>query len=356
MKPADLTPERFERYRRGALPPAEMLEVSDLLAREPGLRSLLPADPPGDLRALLAEEDDPVSSADLVGYLDDTLSAPDRAALELRLSASPELRADLDDLRAFRAGLAGAEKERIVHRVWPVRASFVWAAAAMLMVTGAAAWLLLWPLVRPGTDRLVVRPPAGAPAAFAADCARIEAGAAFAALLPKELATSSLGQMMGSPPPSTALKVGRPLRTFVRASQPTFRWSAYPEAEGFKLVLLRESTGAVSEYALPANSTSWQPPIPLERGASYVWEVIALAGGREVAKSPRADETPATFTILDAAHADELDRLESTPGLTPAARVVALTRAGLREEAEETLGAVPGLSPERLARERAALR
>jgi hypothetical protein len=93
----------------------------------------------------------PEEFALLSAYLDDALTTRQRQALEARLAASPELRAQLDDLRAMRAMLRAApvlkpprdfrlDPARYARRAW-------WSRLELLRLTGAlsavAAMLLL---------------------------------------------------------------------------------------------------------------------------------------------------------------------------------------------------------------------
>ncbi len=365
MNRDELTPEYFAGYRQGRLPPAKMLAVSDLLAREPDLRNALETvacalaiPPPKGLAEMLHEEDEMPSSTEMVAYLDGKMEAADREAFEMKLAVLPELRADLEDLRAFRARFAAHPADNIIRPRWSRPSIIPWAAAAAVAMAG-----LTWVALRDqggnnvaSTGGFAVRIPSEAPAEFAAACIQVAEGATLASLLPSELARRPGGSLLGAAIESDAPRARGPLRTFVRLASPEFRWEPMAQAEGYRVVLLREGAADVLESGiLSAGAHTWRPRQNLERGVSYTWEVIALAGGREVAKSPRPDEAPATFSVLTLAQLETLRAMEAAAGQDAATRAVAYARAGLREEALEALASVRGVDAARQKAERVAL-
>lgn len=358
MSPAELTPELYDRYRSGRLEVSEMLAVSDLLAREPGLRATLEPLVPKELPVLLGEDPGHSEGAELTAYLDERMEEAERAEFELRLRESPRLRADLEDLRAFREELG---RRQIIPLDPPRRRPgplAFWAAAAAVVVLLGWGWSVLQAPIGPTfAQGWTVPVPANAPREFAGACEQLKRGTALVALLPRELMPEKTGQLMGPPSAGEAgPRVVSPVRTYVRGVRPVFRWEGWTGAQRYAIALQQEgNSDLIIGTTLPGEARSWSPGEDLVRGASYVWELTGHADGREPAQSPRPEEPMARFTVLSEVQLHALERVESLPGLTPAGRVVALVQAGLRDEAEAALEALTELSPERKAAERAAL-
>jgi hypothetical protein len=128
----------------------------------------------------------------------------------------------------------------------------------------------------------------------------------------------------------------RPAGSVVEDDRPTFRWNRIERAVCYR-VLLFEGTRQVMTSEKIA-TTSWQPPQPLKRDATYEWQLIATLPRSELAV-PAPPAPPALFRVLS--HSTRED-IEAARRAHPGDRLllgILYAEAGVLDRAEEELRA-----------------
>jgi hypothetical protein len=131
-----------------------------------------------------------------------------------------------------------------------------------------------------------------------------------------------------------ALRLLTPVGTCVSDGQPRFRWTSYPGASGYRVVVIAKTDDAtIVSDDLPAAATEWRPNQPLRPGETYQWRVEAFNGQDMVARSPAPAEGEARFRVLSSDQVGEFQELNRAAGNSHLARAVAAAEAGLLDEA-----------------------
>jgi anti-sigma factor ChrR (cupin superfamily) len=150
------------------------------------------------------------------------------------------------------------------------------------------------------------------------------------------------GYVRGAPTEAFAVKA--PAGVVIETDRPTFRWSAHPEATGYRVTVLDAALRPAAESELLAG-TEWTPPRSLPRGGVYQWEVVAYRGEQDLGKAPRPPAPDAKFRVLAAAQVEELRRARVSLAGSHLALGVLYTRAGLLADAERELLALARTNP-----------
>jgi hypothetical protein len=112
-------------------------------------------------------------------------------------------------------------------------------------------------------------------------------------------------------------------------------------------VLLKDLATGEEFEGDPTVRTEWAPTKPLLRGRQYAWMVEATVDGEQF-RAPAMDKPYATFRILDAQQAEELELIRKTWGRSHLVMGLSCAKAGLVDEAElhfrELVSANPGSS------------
>jgi hypothetical protein len=142
------------------------------------------------------------------------------------------------------------------------------------------------------------------------------------------------GTLAGPQEAESGLRVIEPVGTAVRDFRPRFRWTTAPDASGYQINVVEETSGAlVASEQLPPSATEWQPREPLAAGEAYQWEVQAVRDGSVIANSPTPPDPEARFRVLTAAKLADLDEVKRASGGSHLVMGVANARAGLIDEA-----------------------
>jgi hypothetical protein len=91
------------------------------------------------------------------------------------------------------------------------------------------------------------------------------------------------------------LVLREPVGVVVESDRPNFRWSSTLDDARYELAVFDDAGHVVLRGA--TREPAWQPEKPLRRAASYLWQVRAVAGAREVI-APAPDQPEARFAIL----------------------------------------------------------
>jgi anti-sigma factor RsiW len=150
--------------------------------------------------------------------------------------------------------------------------------------------------------------------------------------------------LMGNSTESNRFALLSPVGTVVLSDRPSFSWTAFNDAEGYRVYVLDENYNEVASSSL-LKKTGWIIPTTLQRGSNYVWQVAAVKGGKEfLTPVPPAPE--AKFQILNA---DKLKKLESLLKDSGNSYLVAGTlyaENGLLDDAEREFNALLKENPE----------
>lgn len=150
----------------------------------------------------------------------------------------------------------------------------------------------------------------------------------------------NMGVLMGKSEP-VPFRVTRPIGTFINTLRPTLSWTADPESTGYKVTIHDESTG--KNIASPLIQTiDWTVPEDLERGKTYIWQVVSLRKGAKEIVIPAPTSAPARFEVLKSETSAELRSLPSSH----TARAILYANAGLIDDAEKELSALKAENPE----------
>jgi len=107
-------------------------------------------------------------------------------------------------------------------------------------------------------------------------------------------------------------KLISPSRAVIVSDRPALKWERVSGASSYR-VHVNDSAGqemARSEE-LPSERTEWLLPKPLKRGETYVWTVVAVVDGQEIA-SPGPSASAMKFQVLSERNLQELTQLKKT--------------------------------------------
>jgi hypothetical protein len=313
---------------------------------------------------LKASEAEAASYEEVAGYVDGTLDAPARALFEERLADDPLLRQEVRDLEEVRDALRAKRRRRI------------WQAAGIGLAAAAALALALQ-VLRPSPEVLpssAAASPAAPPASPAVWALRdgtavvtLRAEGGLSGLedvdpvlrrsvaealttgnvpVPRDIVAlrGTRGTLMAPSPEQGAFRVVSPVGTMVRSDRPTFRWAPHPDAASYLVSVFDEGLDRVTGSAA-VRGTEWTATVPLRRGRTYLWQVVAATpGGRQVAPAP--PEPEAKFRVLGDAETRELERVLAGAGGSALARGIALAQAGVVGEAADALSEVAAANPD----------
>ncbi len=331
-----------------------------------------------------------LSYEQLVTYVENKADVIEREILLNHLDACQPCTREAQELQALHDSLAKPSPPRQTFVEW-LRSAWqvptflhplpLSAVAVLLLIT--AVWWLQKPapgpqiaVTRPspvGTPALAIPPsplPAARPAVVAAlldngrQIALDETGnvTGLAALskdaeraLKQALATQQIetpaelkalrqrpATLMSGAEEQSALKLQSPVATFVKDTQPTFRWHAVQGAQGYTVQVLDEQFNIVATS--PAlTQPFWRATPSLKRGQEYVWQVTAEVDGKRVT-SASASTPEAHFKILGAGKARALQTtIQHHPSHLLRGTIYA--QAGLLDEAEREYQALLRANP-----------
>jgi hypothetical protein len=132
-----------------------------------------------------------------------------------------------------------------------------------------------------------------------------------------------------------------PVGVTVASQRPAFRWDGPGDAA--YSVVIADSDGNVVAKEENLRGESWTPPRPLERGATYAWQLTFREASGRTSIVPAAPAPPALFRILDAESARAADEARERGAHLVAA--VLYARHGARADAERELDAFAARNP-----------
>jgi len=337
-------------FRDGDLQGLRFLECADHIAQCHACREKLARQ--GDLDAAQSqfEQDlspfvDHISDDDIQLYVSGKLMLRRISEIDNHLTRCALCAAEVADLRGFVGSLDRGS--RFFLRPVLISAAAV-AAAVLIVVLAVSSW-------HRQTTQIVALNDTSGKLILDAD-GRVTGGGALDAeqqglvahaltqqtlLIPSSLQRirGTAGTLMGTAEP-VLFRLESPVGTVVESSHPTLSWTADSKSAGYKAVVKDESTGETVKSPL-LGSTSWTVSPDLERGHTYVWQVVSShpKGGDAIAPLPSAP--PAKFIVLDDSTNAKLQHVSASHLV----RAVLYTNAGLLDDASRELTTLEKMNP-----------
>ena len=343
-----VTDDEIARLARGALTASELIACSDHLAACGACRSR--AASPARIAAARADFETAIGLADshvpedeVHAYVGGTLEAARRVEIDAHLEDCAACAAEILDLQQFARHTPDTRGGR---RSWWYAGL---AAAAVLLLgilalqrTPSSPAMLM--VLNDGNAHIgidVLGNIEGVSGLQDADRSRLARAVSSGRLtLPAAaLSLSGSGGPLRGPAVDAAFRIVAPAGTAVLSDQPPLRWTPVSDGATYIVRLRDEVTG--STVVSPAlRATEWRPEAPLTRGDTYVWQVEASAGGREIT-APLPPSPAARFIVLSA---DEATRVTQAPA-SHFVRGVLDADAGLLDDAERELAELKAQNP-----------
>jgi hypothetical protein len=339
--------------------------------------------------------EEPIGFDEIAAYVDGRLHDVDREIFESRLAHDPVLQAEVADLAAMRDAMpaprAGSHATATAAATPRGRAagttSRIWMLGALAAAAGLTAGVIWFATTMrqrspAPTDLRVAQhgapaphpspTPSSAPRVALHDndgdigldaaggiilptraaisdsltqdaVAALRAGTLPPTSMPRELRDSGPLTLMGEPQPQARFGIVAPVATLVRDARPTFRWQAHPRARAYRVVVFTDRLERVAASGA-LRGTTWTPDVDLKPGTTYQWQVTALTpAGPELTPAPPLPE--ARFRVLSAEQRLALDQQLAEAGSSTLLRGLALTRAGVLDDAERAFAALAAANP-----------
>lgn len=153
--------------------------------------------------------------------------------------------------------------------------------------------------------------------------------------------TENSGVLMSGGSSEVPFALRSPVGSVIESQRPNFGWRRMQGAESYTVELFDESYNSVAKSP-PLTAASWTAGRPLPRGRTYVWQVTAKVGEKEV-RSPVRPAPEAKFKIIDAKAARQIAEAKRTGSKLVLGLVYA--EAGMLAEAERELSALVRANP-----------
>lgn len=147
------------------------------------------------------------------------------------------------------------------------------------------------------------------------------------------------GALMGAAE-RAPFKLEAPVATVERSNRPTLSWTSDPQSVGYRVTLKDENTGQTTMTAL-LQTTFWSVSSDLERGHSYIWQVVSSRKDGAEVLVPQPPVPPAKFIVLDSVTDSNLQQLPPSHLV----RSVVYVNAGLLDDADRELTELQKLNP-----------
>lgn len=330
--PEHLSGDEAGRYRRRAASAAELLRFDEHLAACDGCRAACAsADDLDALATLLATADlTHLDYEQLAAYVDGSADAIDRELVETHADDCALCRRELKDLQKF------ARKPRHAVR-WALAAAAAILIAIFVSLPRSEAHPPLVAL-NDGGRQVTLRADGkltGLPNLTPAQQHAIARALTKGELPPAPNVAALRGSqqtILGPTAAPPAMQPIAPLGCIVVDDRPTLEWSAMAGVTRYRAELFDSHFRAVAASGV-VRDTRWTVDVPLRRGETYVWQVTAFAGDREVT-APAPPAPMARFGVLDEPRAREIDRIAAQQPPSHLALGIAYAEAGALPDAE----------------------
>ena len=155
---------------------------------------------------------------------------------------------------------------------------------------------------------------------------------------------SRAGVLMGSQAHAFPFGPTYPVGVVVDADRPTLEWSPDDSASEYRASVYDERFNMVAMSGWQ-HETYWTVDTPLPRGGSYVWQITARVGDREVV-APAPPQPESRFRVTSVEQSAQLADLRKRAGDSHLALAVLLAEAGVLDEAERELTLARTANPE----------
>ena len=316
------------------------------------------------------------TDTEIEGYAKGVLSAGDLLQVDDHLASCPSCRrraaaaaATLfpgrrlaDTVLAIKHELAAAVSEPPAPPAllqFPARTTAARAGQWIALATAAASLVIVADIVwgtRTQRPASVPAPPATAVARVApapvdaltaTERATVDAALAGAPLRKAAVLgqlSSRAGVLMGSQAQAFAFGPTYPVGVVVDAERPRLEWSPADSASEYRASVFDERFNMVATSGW-LHETFWTVDTPLPRGLSYVWQITARVGDREVV-APAPPQPESRFKVTSVEQSAQLADLRKRAGDSHLALAVLLADAGVLDEAERELTLARTANPE----------
>jgi hypothetical protein len=224
-------------------------------------------------------------------------------------------------------------------------------AAGLIVIVTAAMLLLREAPARPSVATWSIRDEAGMVAMDGASDAPADVVAVWRSgslALPASVASllPAAGLLRGAVA-ADSVRVIAPVGTRVREDRPRFRWKADVPCR----VEVFDDGGRLVAESVAMAGHEWQPPAPLPRGRSYVWQLGCERRGKRLI-TPRPPAPEARFGILSEEEARAVEMLRGTRRGWHTVLFVRELEIGLLDDAREELRALRALPQDDRTRKR----
>lgn len=335
--PEHLSGDEAGRYRRQAVSAAELLRFDEHLADCAECRAACAsADDIDALAALLSDTDlTHLEYEQLAAYVDGSADAIDREIVETHVADCVLCRRELKDLQKFERSQFARKPRHLVR--WALAAAAAILIAIFIALPRRDAHPPLVAL-NDGGRQVTLRSDGeltGLPNLTPAQQHAIARALTNGELPPAPNVAALRGSqhtILGATDPAPALQPVSPLGCIVVDDRPTLEWSALAGVTRYRAELFDSHFRAVAASGV-VPGTRWTVDVPLRRGETYVWQVTAFAGDREIT-APAPPAPMARFGVLDAPRAREIDRIAAQQPPSHLALGIAYAEAGALPDAE----------------------
>lgn len=148
--------------------------------------------------------------------------------------------------------------------------------------------------------------------------------------------------LLGQSDPAQKFDLLSPRGVVVQSSRPTLRWRALAGVESYQIYLLNTNFDVVQKSG-PLNGTSWTVNRTLDRGQTYIWQVVATKEGKEIA-APVAPARDARFKVLDSKTEQAIQRFAQANQDNHLALGIVYAHHGLLDDAADQLASAVRLN------------
>jgi len=139
-------------------------------------------------------------------------------------------------------------------------------------------------------------------------------------------------KLLGEAPVEHSFEIISPAGKVITEEQPTLRWRPLVGAKSYVVSLFDNNFNRVA-LSPALSGTNWSVNVPLPRGQSYSWEVVATKDGKEIT-APVAPAPRAQFKLLEADKLSALSKVKQQKPVSHLALGLMYAHFGLVSEAE----------------------